>query len=281
MNDNLKISKRGIKLITEFEGYHTKLENGNCRAYLDKLARPPVWTIGYGCTEGVYEGLEETREQNVARKMRELAKHEVNVRRWIKVPLNQNQFDALVSLSYNMGVSPTRSPSIINAVNRQDWEAAGRAFLLYKFAGGKEYWGLERRRIAERKLFETPHLAPKEVVQNSTKLTLLKRIRLFIGSLVPAGGFLEWLGYLGPVKDFATQNWHFMLLAGMVLFYILSKWIEYKHQEGYNSGNYVPSKAASQETLKASDEADTAMTKADAEVESGAQSNPQSGAPGA
>jgi GH24 family phage-related lysozyme (muramidase) len=240
-NKNLTISQAGIDLIKEFEGYHTRLADGRCQAYLDKLAKPPVWTIGYGCTEGVYEGLIETHQENIARKKRELAKHERLVKTLVKVPLNQHQFDATVSLSYNVGLNACKT--FLRHLNNSDFTKAADAMLLYRFAGGVEYRGLLRRRKKERELFLKEVLTPKEVVNSSTKLTMLKRVRLFFGSIIPGGGFLEWLGYLEPVKNFATENWHFIMLGAVVLFYTLLKWIEFKSVEDSNQGRYTPSSA--------------------------------------
>ena len=266
MNKNMKISRRGIKLITEFEGYHTRLPDGRCQAYLDKLATKPTWTIGYGCTTGVREGMVETHEENVARKMRELKVHEDNVRKWIKVPLNQNQWDACVSISYNVGMAPGRTTSLINAINDQDWKRAGDAFLLYNRAGGQVYRGLTRRRVAERKLFLEPVVEVKEAVDSSSKLTFLKRFRLFLGSAIPGGGVLDWLGYLEPVKTFITENWHFVLVGSVILFWLISKWIEFKSIEDIKDGRYTPSGLAANTPV---DNSVTEVTNDDPVLENG------------
>ena len=49
----MRMSEAGFELVRSFEGYHEELPDGRCRAYLDTLAKPHVWTIGFGCTEGI------------------------------------------------------------------------------------------------------------------------------------------------------------------------------------------------------------------------------------
>jgi GH24 family phage-related lysozyme (muramidase) len=243
MNDSLKISKRGLDLIKEFEGYHTRLDNGDCKAYLDKLPNPDVWTIGYGCTDGVYEGLIWTKEQAERELRKEVEANANIVKRVIKVTLNQHQFDALNSFSYNMrgGLSPKRHRSLVNAVNREDWKAAADCFLMYNRSGGVPVRGLTRRREAERKLFMT--LPPKEVVSNSTKLTVMSRVRTFLVTLVPTGGLVEFFGYMGQVKEFASDNWLALLLLSGGSVWLLLKYIEWKSVADHNDGNYMPSGA--------------------------------------
>lgn len=148
----MKLSQRGLDLICEFEGYHTALPDGSCKAYLDRLAKPPVWTIGYGCTEGVTAGMVLTK--NEARELfaRELAKHEAIVMRLVTVAIGQNNFDALVSFSYNTG--GLAKSTLLRKLNRGDFAGAAREFAKWNKAGGTVYKGLVRRRAAEMALFE-------------------------------------------------------------------------------------------------------------------------------
>jgi lysozyme len=159
----MKLSQRGLELICSFEGYHTALPDGGCKAYLDKLAKPHIWTIGYGCTEGIYEGLVWTKEQAEAAFRRELAKHEQFVTQIVTVPLNQNEFDALVSFCYNLGPNNLRT-LVANRLNKNKRMETAKAFPLYDKAGGKVYRGLVRRRYAEAALFAE---APAEELEAS------------------------------------------------------------------------------------------------------------------
>ena len=147
----MKTSPRGVKLITDFEGFRAT-------AYQDVVG---VWTIGYGFTEGVQKGDKITRTQADARLREELSEYEQGVSRACRVQPNQNQFDALVCFAFNVGVAGMSRSSVIKAHNREDYQAAARAFGLWNKAGGKVWPGLTRRRAAEGALYLEP--VPDEV----------------------------------------------------------------------------------------------------------------------
>ena len=148
----MRISDKGLDLIKSFEGYHTALPDGGCKAYLDKLAAPPIWTIGWGCTEGIEAGMVWTLDEATAALRRELEKHEAIVTRCVTVEIGQNNFDALVSFQYNTGGLP--KSTLLRKLNAGDFDGAAREFDKWNKAGGKIYKGLIRRRAAERALFE-------------------------------------------------------------------------------------------------------------------------------
>ena len=147
------LSQRGINLVKSFEGYHTRQADGSCVAYLDRLARPMIWTIGYGLTEGVYKGMHLSEAAAEAGLRRELGRHEKAVIRLVTVPLTQPQFDALVSFSYNVGSGALRRSTLLRKLNRGDYRGAQGSFAAWRMAGGKVYRGLVRRRKAEADLF--------------------------------------------------------------------------------------------------------------------------------
>lgn len=142
----MKVSLAGRELIKEFEGFRNA-------AYQDVVG---VWTIGYGFTEGVKPGQRMTLGQASARLATELARYESAVLAACKVPPNQNQFDALCSLAWNIGTGAIARSSVIKAHNRGDFQSAARAFGLWNKAGGKEWPGLTRRRAAEAALYLKP-----------------------------------------------------------------------------------------------------------------------------
>lgn len=239
----MKTSSNGIKLITDFEGYHTELPNGSCKAYLDKLAKPPVWTIGWGCTEGVKEGMVWTRKKAEAKLAEELGKHERNVENLVKVRLNQNQFDALVSFSYNVGLSPTRTRTLLSRLNKGDYRGAADAFLLYDKAGGKSYAGLTRRRKAEKALFEKAfvELTPKELVERSSKLSFLQTLRSFLTSL-SLGSYISW-EFFSNLKEYVPGKYvaSGIAIAGVV--WLLAKYVDWKVKKDHKEQRYLPSGA--------------------------------------
>lgn len=152
----MDISSRGIDLIVSFEGKHKLLSDGRYKAYLDTLAKPPVWTIYCGLTRGVHEGMICTVEEGDKMFAKELAIYEDAVERLISVDLNQNQFDALVSFCYNCGVGALENSTLRRVLNQGKYEQVPAQLMRWVHAGGKEWAGLVRRRKAEGALFMEP-----------------------------------------------------------------------------------------------------------------------------
>lgn len=134
-----KITQRGINLIKEFEG--VRLTAYKCPA--------GQWTIGYGHTKGVYQGMTISQAQANSFLAQDIAEFEGYVNRQsMSFDPNQNQFDALVSFSFNLG-----SKNLGTLVKNRSSIQVADAILLYNKAGGKVLPGLVRRRKAERDLF--------------------------------------------------------------------------------------------------------------------------------
>lgn len=146
------IPKSCIDLVRSFEGYHTRLDDGRCAAYLDKLASPHIWTIGYGCTEGIKPGMIWTEAEAESALMRELEKHAAIVDSVVTVPIGEHNRAALISFQYNTGGLP--GSTLLKKLNGGDFDGAAREFDRWSKAGGKVYKGLVRRRAAERAMFE-------------------------------------------------------------------------------------------------------------------------------
>lgn len=143
---NLKTSQRGIALIKSFESLELK-------AYPDPGTGGKPWTIGWGHTKGVNPGDRITERQAEAFLTEDLAVFELTVNSAVKVPLTQNQFDALVSLAFNIGGANFAGSTLVKKLNAGDPRGAADQFPRWKFASGKEMKGLVRRRAAERELF--------------------------------------------------------------------------------------------------------------------------------
>jgi lysozyme len=158
----MNISDEGVRLIKSFEGYHKKLANGDCTAYQTYLGggKYDIPTIGYGCTAGITMGMIWTEAQATEALMKEVSKHESYVTQYVTVPMNQNEFDALVSFSYNCG--PGNLKKLVARLNKGDRTATAKAFLLYVKAQGRTLPGLVSRRTRESALFQKPLAAPAE-----------------------------------------------------------------------------------------------------------------------
>lgn len=137
----MKISDKGVELIKSFEGCRLK-------AYLCPAG---VWTIGYGHTSGVYQGMEITQEAADNYLLEDLAKFEAIVSAWDhKYHWTQGEYDALVSFTYNCGGGNLKK-LLQNGIRTKTQIA--EAFKLYNKASGRVLAGLVRRRGAERALF--------------------------------------------------------------------------------------------------------------------------------
>ena len=146
--DEMRVSPSGVDLICNFEGLELK-------AYDDGVG---VWTIGYGTTKypngiRVKKGDTCTLEQAKAYMQNDLKAFEQTVNSAIKVPLNQNQFDALVSLAYNIGSTAFKNSTLVKRLNEGNYNAAANQFNVWVNAGGKRMQGLVNRRAAEKALF--------------------------------------------------------------------------------------------------------------------------------
>lgn len=147
----LAISEKGIGFIAGFESLRLK-------AY---LCPANVWTIGWGTTVypngiKVKKGDTCTIEQARAFKNHDLKRFQKCVNDTVAVPLNQNQFDALVSLTYNIGEAAFKSSTLLKKLNAGDFAGAADQFLVWNKSKGKVLNGLVNRRAAERTLFLKP-----------------------------------------------------------------------------------------------------------------------------
>ena len=137
----MKTSQRGINLIKQFEG--VRLTAYKCPA--------GVYTIGYGHTRGVQRGMRITEEEASAFLASDLLNSEKAVERYDSVyHWNQNEFDALVSFTFNCGATNLRA---LLRNGRRNRSQIAEILPLYRKAGGKVLKGLERRRAAEKALF--------------------------------------------------------------------------------------------------------------------------------
>jgi len=145
----MRTSDNGIALIKEFEGLSLK-------PYRDCIG---LWTIGIGTLIGDGKYLPDnwnrtfTIEECYALLRKELIHIERGIAKYISVSLTQNEFDALVSFVYNLGLGTLQRSTVRQKLNRGDKIGAIKSWLKYNKAGGKVFKGLDRRRKAEVNLF--------------------------------------------------------------------------------------------------------------------------------
>lgn len=140
----MRTSQNGIDLIKRFEGFSPV-------AYLCPAG---VWTIGYGHTAGVHEGdsIDGDTAEDYLRE--DLTSAEGAVEKYVKVPLKQWQFDALVSFTFNLGAGNLYSSTLLKKVNRNPDDPSIRdEFEKWVYAGGRMLQGLVDRRKAEADMY--------------------------------------------------------------------------------------------------------------------------------
>ena len=139
-----EVSEAGVRLVQEFEG---------CR--LDAYRCPAgIPTIGYGATgPDIRMGMVWTQEQADARLVEDLARFAAGVERLVQVDLTDNQFAALVSFAYNVGLGALAGSTLLRKLNAGDYLGAADQLPRWARAGGRIMPGLSRRRLAERALF--------------------------------------------------------------------------------------------------------------------------------
>lgn len=150
----MKTNDAALALIREFEGL--RLE-----AYPDPAHGWDVPTIGYGHTSAagdpkVTRGMKITAAGALEILKRDLGQYERAVASAVHVPLNENQFGALVSFTFNLGPGNLKSSTLLRKLNAGDYAGAAAEFGRWNKAGGRVLAGLTRRRAAERALFEKP-----------------------------------------------------------------------------------------------------------------------------
>ncbi|AYO54377.1 lysozyme [Acinetobacter wuhouensis] len=143
------ISENGFAIIREFEGLELK-------AYQDTGG---VWTIGIGTIKypngnRVKEGDTCTQTQAEQWLKDDCVWVDACLDKYVKVPVSQNQFDALASFVYNIGENAFKKSTMLTLINQNNLTAAANQFDRWVFDNGKRVQGLVNRRAKERKLFE-------------------------------------------------------------------------------------------------------------------------------
>ena len=142
--NNFTYSKKGLQLTEQFEGLRLT-------AYQDQVG---VWTIGYGHTgKDVRPGLTITQQQAEDLLAKDVASAAASVNQLVTVVIGQNQFDALVDFTFNLGAGALGGSTLLRKLNAGDFAGAAAEFPKWCRAGGKVVLGLQRRRQAEQALF--------------------------------------------------------------------------------------------------------------------------------
>lgn len=138
------ISAEGLEFIKKWESL--KLV-----AYLCPAQK---WTVGFGHTgKDVYSGLVITKDQAEKLFRKDVSIAEAVVRKLIFVKLTQKKFDAVCSLTYNIGGKNLETSTLLKKINNQEWLEASKEFKEWHFSKGKSLPGLVKRREEESVMF--------------------------------------------------------------------------------------------------------------------------------
>lgn len=153
----MRISPRGLALLKQFEGC-------SLTVYKDSAG---LFTVGYGHLIGDGKNLPNISKYKLTQKQADMLlqydviPREKAVERLCPVPLTQNEFDALVSFTFNLGAGALQRSTLRQKLNRGDKAGAAKVLLKYNRAGGRVVRGLIKRRIAEYNLFMSNQYAVK------------------------------------------------------------------------------------------------------------------------
>jgi lysozyme len=251
------ISSEGLAFIQSFEGYHTRLPDGSCKAYRCQIGEgrdDGRWSIGFGCTEGITANTIWTRAQADEAFRKELEPKELAVDKMVTVGLGQNQYDALVSFAYNCGEGALRGSTLLKKLNAGDYDGAAECFGAWVNSNGvKRVPGLVRRRAAEAAMFRRPddpstipdmpqsveppsareeHLAAHDQLKAESPVYSLQRMALKLLGLPASGGVVgltsisDPQGALAGVTTFA-RTYGIYAVAGIVVGIIVLEALQY------------------------------------------------------
>lgn len=144
-NAGLRINNAGLAIIKESEGLRLEAYNNGGQ-----------WLIGYGHARTASAGMTITEAQAEQLLREDVRASEDGVRQRVLVPVNENQFSAMVSLAYNLGVGGFGRSTVLDALNAGDYDRAANNFLNHNLAGGQANEHLTHRREQERALFNAP-----------------------------------------------------------------------------------------------------------------------------
>ena len=149
----MKTSEKGIdllKILEEGKGFSSK-------SYICSAGKR---TIGYGHVilpdDNIIEPITEDQAEDILEKDVNVAENAIN--KYVKVPLTQNQFDALVCFVFNIGKTNFRTSTLLKFINEQLWDKIPKQFMRWVYHDKKLIKGLENRRKIEVRLWNNENI---------------------------------------------------------------------------------------------------------------------------
>ena len=191
-----QISPHGLAKLKQWEGLKTK-------AYKDAGG---VWTIGYGHTAMAgspvpYQGQVITAAEAENILLKDLMQYEAAVANNVNVKLNDNQFAALVSFTFNVGINAFKKSKLLKKLNNGNFDAVPTELMKWNKAGGKKLQGLVNRRRAEGYLWmEGAFVTSKDVVPEQKKENPLFKKETIAPVISAASGLTGFATGSGPFQ---------------------------------------------------------------------------------
>lgn len=190
------IHRYGLEKIKSFEGFRGE-------AYQDSTG---VWTIGYGHTAAAgapfpEKGMSISKEEAEILLRKDLEIYEKAVTNLVQVPVNDNQFAALVSLCFNIGVGAFSKSTLLKKLNLGLYEEAGAQFMRWTKAKGQVLQGLVNRRYAESALwFKNDFIASHYVQAVEHKSSIYEKSHLLVPVFTSLSGCTALFTSNGPFQ---------------------------------------------------------------------------------
>lgn len=209
-----QINKLGLDHIKQWEGLRTT-------AYKDVAG---IWTIGYGHTAAAGEpkpkaGMKITEKRATEILMSDLGQYEQAVEDAVKVDINDNQFAALVSFTYNVGIGAFKKSTLLKKLNKGDYDSVPTEIMKWTKAGGKRVQGLVNRRRAEGAIWIKGAFVSSNYVKtdansnnplkNPQVLAPVTGLLSGLGGFISGTGPVQWAFAAIMVAAFAFGIWHF------------------------------------------------------------------------
>lgn len=215
-----KISKEGLALIKKWEGLRLS-------AYESSVG---VWAIGYGHTSAVgmphiHKDMRITEAEAENILCQDLEQFESVVEQTVTVPLNDEQFAALVSFSYNVGTEAFRNSTLIKKLNKGNYEAVPTELQKWTRVGGKRIRGLVNRRAAEAGLWaQGSYVSPNYQIIESKGVTGICKVETIASIIGSSSGLVGIFTGNGPVQWALAAI--MLLTAGTAMMYIVKRFLD-------------------------------------------------------
>lgn len=237
----MKTSNAGLDLIKKWEGLRLT-------AYPDPATHGEPYTIGYGHTSRagppkVTPGMKISNSDASDILKSDLKKFEDAVSKLLKRTPTQSQFDAMVSLTYNIGEGNFKNSTVLRKFNAGDINGAAEAFMLFVKAGGKVMQGLVNRRSDERALFLKsskpisniiePEPVPEPVAPKADSEIIIQEPKPVYAHRRVWTSIMGWLGGGGVAAFGAFSGFDYrtlLVLLGAVFLFVLFFWFVYRHE---------------------------------------------------